>query len=82
MPIYEFRCATCGEIFEKLFVSSTDEMEMSCPKCKSENIERVVSSTNYVMGVGKEGKQPKLTTKTCGGTNQCMTLDLPGPAER
>jgi len=33
------------------------------------------------MGVGPGGKQPKITTKSCGGSNKCMTLDLPGPSK-
>ena len=67
MPIFEFRCAQCGEIFEKLFMNADDKLDMTCPKCQAENIERVVSA--------------KLTAKSCGDTNQCMTLDLPGPAK-
>lgn len=81
MPIFEFRCAQCGERFEKLFMGSDAQVDMSCPKCKGENIERVVSTTNYAMGGGPGADQPKITTRTCGDSNQCMTLDLPGPAK-
>ncbi len=81
MPIFEFRCVTCGEVFEKLFMSSDDKADMSCPHCHSDIIERVVSKTNYVMGAGSGGKQPKITTTSCGQSNQCMTLDLPGPSK-
>ncbi|MCF8082007.1 MAG: zinc ribbon domain-containing protein [Deltaproteobacteria bacterium] len=81
MPIFEFRCAQCGEVFEKLFMNADDKLDMTCPKCQSENIERVVSATNYAMGAGPGGNQPKLTSRTCGDANQCMTLDLPGPAK-
>lgn len=78
MPIFEFGCIDCGSVFEKLFVNSDDEVTLTCPKCKSHSLERVVSRTNYAMGVGQEGKQAKLTTKSCGSSNECTTLELPG----
>jgi putative FmdB family regulatory protein len=78
MPIFEFRCLECGDVFEKLFVNSDDEIDLGCPQCQSQSCERVVSRANYAMGAGKGGKQPKITTKSCGPSNQCMTLDLPG----
>jgi len=78
MPIFEFRCMDCGEVFEKLFINSDEKMEMVCPHCKSQSLERVVSRTNYAIGVGPGGNQPKMTTKNCGPSNQCTTLELPG----
>jgi len=81
MPIFEFRCLECESIFEKLFVTSDDKMAMVCPECQSETFERVISRSSYAMGVGPCGKQPKITSKSCGSGNECMTLDLPGPAE-
>ncbi len=82
MPIFEFRCLECGNLFEKLFVSSDEEVDLACPECQSESFERVVSRTNYNIGVGPGGNQPKITPKPCGdGSNQCMTLDLPGPSK-
>jgi len=82
MPIFEFRCLECGNQFEKLFMSSGEEVNLSCPECKAEALERVVSMTNYTIGLGPGGNQPKITTKSCGdGSNQCMTLDLPGPSK-
>jgi len=81
MPIFEFKCTSCTHIFERLFVASDEEANLSCPECKATSLERVVSRTNYAMGVSPGGKQPKITTKSCGGSNKCMTLDLPGPSK-
>ena len=78
MPIFEFRCLDCGDLFEKLFMNPDEQVEMICPKCQSQSLERVVSRTNYAMGMGPSGKQPKVTTKSCGPSNQCTTLELPG----
>jgi putative FmdB family regulatory protein len=81
MPIFEFRCMECNHIFEKLFANTDEKVEMACPECQSGMFERVVSRSNYVMGVGPGGKKGKITSKSCGPTNKCMTLDLPGPGD-
>lgn len=78
MPIYEFRCVECGNVFEKIFKSSDETVEMTCPGCSATNIERVVSVTNYAVGVGKGGNQARLDTKSCSPGNSCTTLELPG----
>lgn len=81
MPIFEFRCVKCGNIFEKLFINPNEEMKLECPKCDSDSFERVISRTNYVMGSGKSSgaKRPSITTKSCGSGSDCMTLEIPGP---
>jgi putative FmdB family regulatory protein len=79
MPIFEFRCLECGNLFEKLFLNSDEKLDIACPSCQSRSFARVVSRANYVMGTGPGGKQPKITTKSCSPSNQCATLELPGP---
>ena len=44
MPIYEFRCRTCGKVFEKLRPLSGDDREVQCPECESKEIERLLST--------------------------------------
>jgi putative FmdB family regulatory protein len=44
MPIYEFRCPSCGHQFEELVFRSTEIDELTCPKCGSTEITRVLSS--------------------------------------
>lgn len=78
MPIFEFRCLDCGNIFEKLFFASDEQVDIRCPDCQSFSFERVVSRTNYALAPGPGGKKAKYTTKSCGPSSQCMTLDLPG----
>ena len=43
MPIYEFRCPGCGELFEKLVFSSSGDTTPTCPKCGQEDTTRVLS---------------------------------------
>ena len=81
MPIFEFRCLECGHIFEKLFVGSNEEVDLACPECKAQALERVVSRTSHVMGPGPGGNKPKITTKSCGAGNSCVTMDIPGPTK-
>ena len=40
MPIYEYRCQSCGNEFELLVRSSTVP---ACTKCESQNLERKLS---------------------------------------
>ena len=77
MPIYEFRCLKCDEIFELLFRSSDDPQEMKCPHCGNEDIERVLSRTNFSLGPSSSKPQTTATTNTCA-TGSCSTLEIPG----
>ncbi|MFN2198638.1 MAG: FmdB family zinc ribbon protein [Anaerolineales bacterium] len=43
MPLYEFECQNCGELFEELVRSSNWE-GLLCPACQSEQIRKKVSS--------------------------------------
>lgn len=81
MPIYEFRCLECNDIFEILFMSDTDEREMKCPHCQGENLERVLSTTNYTMAGGSGAPRPQVETKTCAD-GSCGTIDIPGLGSR
>jgi len=80
MPIYEFRCLRCGMVFEKLFMSKEESINLNCPHCGFETVERIVSKTNYIMGLPSNAKKPKLTQRSCAG-GSCYTLDLPGPTK-
>jgi putative FmdB family regulatory protein len=80
MPIFEFRCLKCGKLFEKLFIlGSMEQVEIACPECGSDSFERVISKTNYVMGSGKGGTKPGVTTKSCSSGNSCTSFEIPGP---
>jgi len=44
MPIYEFRCLKCGDVFESLCLKSSDENQVTCPSCGEARTERVLST--------------------------------------
>lgn len=81
MPIFEFRCVECGHIFEKIFKSSDEEIALECPECECHSVDRVLSKASYVLGPGPGGNKPTISTESCGSGNQCMTVDIPGPAK-
>jgi len=79
MPIYEFRCLQCNECFEILVINRDEPVQMHCPKCKSEEFERVLSVSNHSIGGGSGGRQPQMQTRSCP-SGSCTTLDIPGPS--
>lgn len=80
MPIYEFRCAKCGNVQEMIVKSSdSDQVEMKCEACDGEVLERVLSRVSYTMGASKGAPSAKVSTKTCG-SNTCGSIDIPGPS--
>jgi putative FmdB family regulatory protein len=45
MPIYEFKCESCGTEFEKL--CEVDEDADDCPDCDDPDIKRLISKTSF-----------------------------------
>lgn len=43
MPIYEYECEHCGEKFELFRRISSDDREISCPKCQTKKPRRIIS---------------------------------------
>ena len=77
MPIYEFRCLKCSHVFELLNLKKeTKGVKMKCPKCKSPNVERILSSVS----IGRSGgKKSTHTTKSCS-SGSCTSFEVPGPS--
>jgi len=73
MPIYEYRCEKCDNVFEVL-QSGFDEREETCPKCKGVS-KRIISNTSFVLkGSGwyvtdYAGKNPSTGSGASGGEN-------------
>jgi putative FmdB family regulatory protein len=42
MPIYEYRCQSCGHVYEE-FVRFGDDPELKCPECGGLEASKVVS---------------------------------------
>jgi putative FmdB family regulatory protein len=57
MPIFEYRCASCGRHFEAL-QSRADEPSPSCPHCGAESAERQLSTFAVVGPRAETAKGP------------------------
>lgn len=47
MPIYDYRCNDCNDLFEVLVTSSAATDDIICTKCKSKNIKKTISAGSY-----------------------------------
>jgi putative FmdB family regulatory protein len=80
MPIFEFKCLKCNEFFEVLVMNNqNDQMEMKCPKCRSEEFERVLSTTSHTIGSGGPQKQGVSVQNRNCSSGSCTTYEIPGP---
>jgi putative FmdB family regulatory protein len=78
MPIFEFKCLNCQEHMEVLVLGANDEKrEMQCSKCGCQDLERIISTTNFSMGRGKSDSSPSTQSRTCS-SGSCTTWNLPG----
>ena len=62
MPIYEYRCAECGEKFELLVRSMAQQSAPTCPRCGSQKVRKAIS----LFGVGGTGGGSKTSVASCG----------------
>jgi len=47
MPIYEYQCDRCNELFE-IFHKIDEECKVACPKCLG-RVKKLISATNFVL---------------------------------
>ena len=64
MPLYEFKCLDCGNLFELLIMKS--EHKVRCPACESESVERVLS----LFAVSSESSRQANTAKAYAYNNK------------
>ena len=51
MPMYDYRCKNCDEVFEELVYSSTvSDDEVKCPKCGQNKSVRLLSAPTIATG--------------------------------
>ena len=43
MPLYDYQCKECGEVFELMVRFSEANQAQICPKCESKNTQRQLS---------------------------------------
>jgi putative FmdB family regulatory protein len=79
MPIYEFRCLACGDLFELLVMAGGTNAAIQCTHCGAQGGERVLSLVSHTVGDGgsPSGQGPGGITRSCG-SGSCGTITLPG----
>ena len=55
MPIYEYECASCEQVFEELILRRSDEDDLACPRCATPHPRRVLSAPALHGAGGGEG---------------------------
>jgi len=65
MPIYEFKCKKCKNIFESIIFSPADEKDLSCPKCGTKKAEKIMSVSAKRKSKGSSGS----TGSSCSATS-------------
>ena len=69
MPIYDYKCRECGDVFEKLVFAGDDAV---CASCGSDKVERMLSAPGHV-GISATGGnlQCGKDTTCCGAAEPC-----------
>jgi putative FmdB family regulatory protein len=62
MPVYEYRCAECGEQFELFLRSASQTKAPTCPKCGSGKVKKAIS----LFGVGGASGSNRASAASCG----------------
>ena len=60
MPVYEYRCSECSEIFEIFTRSAANQGPATCTKCGSQQVQKNIS----LFGVG--GTTTQASAAACG----------------
>ena len=64
MPIFEFRCKKCGNVFEEfVFSSKTNFDDLACPVCGEKKSEKLMSAFSSSTGSMSTGYAP---ASSCG----------------
>lgn len=73
MPIYEYRCIKCNNEFECLVFASDDSI--SCPDCKDEKVERLMSACNFKSSGSFPSSTGSAGSTACGScaSKNCST---------
>ncbi len=66
MPIYEFKCEKCGNVFEELKERTFEIKEVKCPRCGEQKARKLFSS----FAASSKSKEEKVSTSAsscCSG---------------
>ena len=55
MPIYEYKCRSCGFIFDVIHKMSEDAREVPCPECGTKDPVKQISAASSLSGGDASG---------------------------
>ena len=67
MPIYEFKCRSCNKEFETIVFTSDENV--TCPECKGENVDRLMSVCGFKSGENFTPSAGSSGCSSCSSTN-------------
>jgi putative FmdB family regulatory protein len=67
MPIHEFQCKKCGNIFEYLCFRRDDRDHARCPSCDHEEVEMLLSTFS------SKGSAPKSSPAGLSSASSCSS---------
>jgi putative FmdB family regulatory protein len=75
MPIYEYRCADCGEVSELLVGIGRNSDDLTCRSCGGKRLEKMMSAASFSTSYVAPSAPPP---STCCGSNPSETGCVPG----
>ncbi|WP_136809698.1 FmdB family zinc ribbon protein [Desulfosediminicola flagellatus] len=69
MPIYEFECLECKEVFEKIVLSAEKVKDVLCTQCQSTKVRKTISAGSHRLA-GGGGVFPSAPQGGCGGKSR------------
>ncbi len=67
MPIYEYKCKQCGNLFEELTLSANSNTSVKCPKCNGTSDRQVSSFAAISSNTGSNCQMPDGSCGMTGG---------------
>jgi putative FmdB family regulatory protein len=61
MPLYEYRCADCGNRFEEFVIGKP---KIECPDCRGKSVEKLLSV--FAVSNGESRRAAESTPGACG----------------
>lgn len=71
MPIYEYRCKTCGHVFEKMMRWSDADSNPVCPNCQGQNTQKKMTSFASFGGGASFGSGTSYGSGGSGSSSSC-----------
>ncbi|RDV84013.1 FmdB family zinc ribbon protein [Ammonifex thiophilus] len=81
MPIYDYKCRSCGYIWEERS-ESADSTPASCPRCGGTDLQRLFPAPNLLRSVGQPpgrtccGREERCDTPPCAGGGGCRKNEI------